>query len=156
MGNFAIFKDPLKYFVIYAAKKFFLSFKRFTGRPASCVAFELLKTLIYFALSATELKVKLSKFSWIASTPEWFLHFTVAFRIWWSILPDNGSAFLDSGKFRLATILEKQSFKVFAFFCSSVISLSSSTGIIFSEETVFFSYEYDKRNKKIKILRKIN
>ena len=43
----------------------------------------------------------------------------------------SGSAFCDSGKFRLVTILEQKSFKVFA---SS--SSSSSVRVIFSEETV--------------------
>ena len=67
---------------------------------------------------------------------QYTLHFIVAFRVGWSILSDSGSVFYDSGKFRLGTILEKKSFKLFVALCSSVISSSSSTRVIFSEEIV--------------------
>ena len=40
----------------------------------------------------------------MASTLEWFHHFTIALRVGWSILCDNGSAVFDSGEFRLVTI----------------------------------------------------
>ena len=66
-----------------------------------------------------------------ASTLGWFLRFTIAFRVGWPILSDNGSAFCDLGKFRLVHILERKSFKVFATFRSSVIGSSSSIRIIF-------------------------
>ena len=52
-GSFALFKESLKYFAIYAGKKSLLFFKSFTGRSASCAAFELLRILISFATSAT-------------------------------------------------------------------------------------------------------
>ena len=52
-GNFALFKESLKYFAIYAAKKLLLSFKSFTGRSASCIAFEVLRILISFSTSAS-------------------------------------------------------------------------------------------------------
>ena len=49
--------------LIYAAKKYLLSFKSFTGRLASYIAFELLKILMSFQTSAsvTELRVILSE-----------------------------------------------------------------------------------------------
>ena len=49
--------------LIYAAKKYLLSFKSFTGRLASCIAFELLRILMSFQTSAsvTELRVILSE-----------------------------------------------------------------------------------------------
>ena len=130
--TFAHLKESLKYFVIYASKNSLLSFKIFTERLASCSTFELLRILFSFAASASvkRLNVNLCWFLWktvIASAIAWFFHFKNAFRVGWSISSDNGSAFCDSGKFRLVTILEKKSFKVFATFCSSVISSSSSS-----------------------------
>ena len=137
----AHFKESLKYFAIYAAKKSLLSFKSFPGRSTSCIVFELLMILISFVASATvtELNVNLSRFprtAVISSTLGRFLHFIIAFKVGWSILSNSGSAFCDSGKFRLVTMLEKKSFKLFATFCSSVISSSSSVRAIFSEEIV--------------------
>ena len=52
------------------------------------------------------------------------------------MLSESGSAFCNSGKFRLVTILEKKSFRLFVTLCSSVISSSSSIRVIFSEEIV--------------------
>ena len=42
-GNIALLKVSLKYFALLAAKKPLLSFKNFTGRSASSIAFELRK-----------------------------------------------------------------------------------------------------------------
>ena len=68
LGNFALFKESLKYFALHAAKKSLLSFKSFTGRSAFCIAFELLRILISFVTSAsvTGLKVSLPRFLWTA------------------------------------------------------------------------------------------
>ena len=53
----------LRFALIYAAKKYLLSFKSFTGRLASYIAFELLRILMSFQTSAsvTELRVILSE-----------------------------------------------------------------------------------------------
>ena len=66
----------------------------------------------------------------VGPTLRWFLHFIIFFRVGWSILFDNGSAFCDSGKFRLITIMEKKSLKVYATFCSWDTSSSSSVRVI--------------------------
>ena len=47
-GNFALFKESLKYFATYAAKKSLLSSKSFTGRSSYCIALELLRIFISF------------------------------------------------------------------------------------------------------------
>ena len=53
----------LHFALIYASKKYLLSFKSFTGRLPSCIAFELLRILMSFQTSAsvTELRVILSE-----------------------------------------------------------------------------------------------
>ena len=129
------FQSIVKYFVINAAKDSLLPLKSFTGRSPSCIAFELLRIPISFVTSvtATELKINLSQFSWIAEISSafgWFLHFTITFRVGWSMLFDNGASFSHSSKFRLVTTLENKSFRVFATFYLSVIRLSSSVRVI--------------------------
>ena len=97
-----------------------------------------IRILISFATSATvtELNVNHFRFSWtvvIASTLGWFLHFIIAFRVRWSILSESGSAFCDSDEFRLVTILEQKSFKLFATLSYKLIVINKS---YFSEEIV--------------------
>lgn len=87
----------------------------------------------FFGSWEPDMKVNLSWFSWrtVIATLRWCLHFTIVIRLGWSILFDSGWVFCDSGKFRLITILEKKSLKVYAIFCSWNISSSSSIRVIF-------------------------
>ena len=93
-----------------------------------------LRILISFL---TGLNVNLSQFLLAvvtASTLGWFLHFIMLSIA--SLLSDNGSAFYDTSKFRLVTTLEKKSFRVFATFCSSIMSSSSSIRVIFWRDSL--------------------